>query len=438
VVDAAAVSPGPHNVLSAVVQAVVQDADSVRVIYGIAGGGMDSATPAIAVAPGSNDIPVLGLLPSTTYQFAVLAYGDGGSAIADAPQLTSGPLPVDLPAFAAGGTSPGPRLVAFAAASYGLVVDNTGRVVWYRALTEGPTLNFQVVASGHYATSPVTPAADNQRPWVLYDVLGNEVSRLGCLRGLVSRFHEIRVDPNGGAWLLCDETRILNLAAIGGSSDARVTGTVVQHLDQAGALLFEWNAFEHFALTDLDSASRSGQTVNFTHGNALDFDDAGHLLLSFRSLNEITSVDTATGSVRWRLGGRANQFTVVGGAVPFLGQHGLKALGGSGLQFLDNRGIAGDSRALRWRLDEGVRTATPVASFHGSPPLEAQLGGSTQTLPDGGILVAYGNGHRVQEYDPAGNVVWEIHGDPGYIFRATRISSLYQLGSWPGSARRAP
>jgi hypothetical protein len=436
VLESAAVSPGPHNVLSAVVHAVIQDADSARVIYGIAGGGMDSSTPGFRVSPGSNDFPVLGLLPGAAYRLAVVAYGGGDSTVGEALELTAGPLPGDLPTFTAGGTRPGPGFVAFAAAAYGIVVDNTGRTVWYRRLADGPTLNFQVVASGHYATSPVSPAADNPRPWVLYDVLGNEIGRLGCLRGLVSRFHEIRVESDGGAWLLCDETRILNLTAIGGRSDASVTGTVVQHLDGAGTLLFEWNAFDHFALTDLDSASRSGQVVNFTHGNALDFDPSGHLVLSFRSLNEITSVDTATGNVRWRLGGRANQFTFEGGSWPFVGQHGLRTPRGNELQFLDNRSITGDSRAIRWQLDEGARTVRPVASFHGSPPVEAQLGGSTQALPGGGILVAYGNGHRVQEYDAAGNVVWEIHGDPGYIFRATRMPSLYRL--MPLDARGGP
>jgi hypothetical protein len=45
------------------------------------------------------------------------------------------------------------------------------------------------------------------------------------------------------------------------------------------------------------------------------------------------------------------------------------------------------------------------------------------------VLVAYGNGNRVQEYDAAGNVVWEIHGNPGYVFRAQRIVSLYRPGA---------
>jgi len=39
-----------------------------------------------------------------------------------------------------------------------------------------------------------------------------------------------------------------------------------------------------------------------------------------------------------------------------------------------------------------------------------------------------GNANRVQEYDSAGRVVWEIQGDPGYIFRAERIASLYAPG----------
>jgi hypothetical protein len=44
------------------------------------------------------------------------------------------------------------------------------------------------------------------------------------------------------------------------------------------------------------------------------------------------------------------------------------------------------------------------------------------------VLVSFGTGGRVEEYDDVGNVVWRIEGDPGYIFRAQRISSLYHPG----------
>jgi len=58
----------------------------------------------------------------------------------------------------------------------------------------------------------------------------------------------------------------------------------------------------------------------------------------------------------------------------------------------------------------------------------ATLGGSTQDLPGGRTLVAFGNGGRVEEYDASGAVVWHIEGNPGYIFRAQRIRSLYRAG----------
>lgn len=427
-VVATGVDPGPYNALSAVVRTVLRDSHSARVRFGAAGGALDRFTPATAAPLDSLSIPVLGLEALTAYRLVVVAYGAADSATGDTLAFVTGALPADLPLFTAAGSDPSPGFVVFGAYPYGVVVDNTGRVVWYRRIEGGPTLNFQVQPTGHYATSPVTPAPGDPAPWVLYDVLGNEVRRVGCLGGLGSRFHEFRDEPDGSAWLLCDETRVMNLTALGGHPEARVTATVVQHVHPAVGLLFQWNAFDHFALTDLDSVSRSGATVNFTHGNAFDFDEAGHLLVSFRSLHEVTCIDTATGMIHWRLGGRAGQFALQDGAVPFAGQHGLRVIGPGRLQLLDNRGTPGDSRAVRWEIDDAAHTARLRGTYHASPPADAQLGGSTQALAGGRILVAYGNGHRVQEYDAAGTVVWELQGDPGYVFRAARIASLYAPG----------
>jgi hypothetical protein len=69
-----------------------------------------------------------------------------------------------------------------------------------------------------------------------------------------------------------------------------------------------------------------------------------------------------------------------------------------------------------------------VASYGSSPGVSAQLGGSVQQLPGGRTLVSFGTAGRVEEYDSAGNVVWRIEGNPGYVFRAQRIRSLYAPG----------
>jgi len=250
---------------------------------------------------------------------------------------------------------------------------------------------------------------------------------MGCADGLVSRFHELIAEGDGAYWIMCDETRTMDLTPYGGQPAAAVTGTVVQHIGAGGTLLFSWSVFDHFAITDLDAASRTGAAVNWTHGNALAFDADGMLLVSFRSLNEVTKIDTATGAVRWRFGGNAGQFTLAGTAGPFLGQHGLRVLGPHHLLLLDNRGVSGGSRAEEYVVDEENRIARLAATYSSLPSVVALLGGSTQPLPGGRVLVAYGNGNRLQEYDATGNVVWEVHGNPGYVFRAQRIRSLYSL-----------
>ena len=171
--------------------------------------------------------------------------------------------------------------------------------------------------------------------------------------------------------------------------------------------------------------------MNWTHGNALDLDAEGNLLVSFRSLSEITKIDTRTGEIRWRMGGSRNQFTFQNVTAPaFAGQHGLRVTGPRQFVLLDNLGDPAGSRVERYEYDEGPGglTVRLLAKVVPEATTVAQLGGSTQPLADGHTLVAYGNGGRVEEYDASGHVVWRIGGNPGYVFRAQRIRSLYRPG----------
>jgi hypothetical protein len=233
---------------------------------------------------------------------------------------------------------------------------------------------------------------------------------------------------------MCDETRTMDLTAEGGVASARVTGTVVQHVGADGSLLFEWNPFDHFAITDLDASERTGANVNWTHGNAIDLASDGNLLVSFRSLGEITKIATQSGAVIWRLGGRANQFTFLGTSEPaFAHQHSVRSCAAGELAILDNIGHVTESRAERYVIDEASRTARLVQSYASVPGVITQIGGSVQPLPGGRTLVSFGTEGRVEEYDANGRLTWRIEGDAGYVFRAQRIRSLYAPGV--GTAR---
>ncbi len=423
-----AVAGNPSNVLSAVVTARVRFADSVAVRYGLAGAPLDSTTPAATPAADSVLVPVLGLLPDTGYILSIVAYGEG-QTVAGTFAFHTGTLPSDLPLYVASGSAPSPGYVLFAAGRYGLVIDNAGRVVWYRQFPDGLGLNFEAQPTGRYYAHPPTPNPADVEPWLEIDPLGNVTRTFGCARSLASRFHDLIAQPDGSYWLLCDETRTMDLSGMGGVADARVMGTLVQHVSASGALLFQWSPFDHFEITDLDAADRAGASVNWTHGNALDLDTDGNLLVSFRSLSEITKIDSRTGAVVWRMGGLRNQFAFEGASAPaFARQHGLRLRGPAQLSLLDNLGDPTASRAERYVYDETQKTARLVASYGSDPAVLALLGGTTQPLPGDLTLVAFGNGGRVEEYDATGRVVWRIEGNPGYVFRAQRIVSLYRPG----------
>jgi hypothetical protein len=423
------VTQNATNVLSVFVTAHVHDADSVIVRFGV-NTAIDSTTPAFPTNGDSALVPVLGLLPSSTYGAQLVAFNACGSSLSETLTFVTSALPSDLPVYSTFGTAPSPGFVVFAAASYGLAIDNSGRVVWYRRFPNGPGLNFQPQPNGRYAARPPA-AAGETASWVEIAVGGEITRMLACAHGYPPRMHDMIAEPDGSYWLLCDETRTMDLSAQGESPHARVLGTNVQHHAANGDSLFEWSPFDHFDVdvSVLQTADRTMPVINWTHGNALDVDKEGNLLVSFRNLSEVTKIDARTGAVMWRMGGRNNQLTFDDVTAPaFVGQHGLRATGAGQLMLLDNLGDPLGSRAERYEVDDVRHVAHLSGSFAAPPGLIGLIGGSTQSLPDGHTLVSFGNGNAVQEYDTQGNVVWRIVGNSGYIFRAQRIRSLYRPG----------
>ena len=431
VVSRVEVAADPANALRAFATAAVQGADSALVRFG-PGASRDSATPAVVARGDTIVVPILGLEPARAYGAQLVLYNRCGATASDVLAFETGALPSDLPRYSAEGADPAPGYVVFASGSYGLVIDNAGRVVWYHRFPDGPGLNFQAQPNGRYAARPPAPPGV-VGGWIEIAPTGVLTRTLGCARGLQPRMHDMIAEPSGGYWLLCDEVRTMDLSAQGASREARVSGTTVQRRSQSGDILFDWSPFDHFdvQLSILDPADRNAAVINWTHGNALDLDADGNLLVSFRNLSEVTKIDTRTGAVVWRMGGVRNQFTFedVAERPVFTRQHGVRALVGGQLLLLDNLGQSLGSRAERYVIDESRRAARLSRAYGSAAGLVAQVGGTTQALPGGHTLVSYGSGGGVEEYDAEGRVVWRLTGNPGYVFRAQRIRSLYRPGA---------
>jgi hypothetical protein len=307
------------------------------------------------------------------------------------------------------------------------VIDNSGRVVWYHPFDLDPGFNFQPQPNGRYVARP--PSAHPAAPWIEIDPEGRTTRMLHCTNGLTTRFHDMLALPDGSFWLLCDERRTLDLSHLGGGSDVQVVGTTVQHIGAHGELLFQWSTFDHIPIVELSDSDRASALINWTHGNALEIDHDGNLLLSFRNLGEVVKVAVPSGWVLWRLGGPRSDFDFEGGSrAPFRHQHGVRVVGSGQLLLLDNLGEPDGSRAELYALDDAERRLRLIAAYASIPTVIARVGGTTQSLPGGHTLVSFGSGGRVEEYDADGNVAWKIEGSTGYVFRAQRILSLYLPG----------
>jgi len=433
-IDSARAVVNPNMEISALV--LFQGAgDSMRVRYRTSPQDQDSLTPAFPITTAQEDtIPVLGLMPGTAYELRLVVYGGGSSSldslISDPLTFRTGQLPTDLPTYRASGIAPLDGYLVFSATPFGIIIDGTGRVVWYKRFPgTGPSLNFMAQPTGVLVGRLNTEDTTDDDPFVELDPAGFERHQLRCANNRPLRFHDLLLLGDGSYWIMCDETRPMDLSAVGGDANAEVTGTTIQHVDPAGMLLFEWSPFDHFLITDADPTVYQGivGAVNWTHGNSFDFDSDGNILIAFRSLNEITKINSQSGAVMWRMGGLRNQFTFQGAPdAGFSRQHNVRVVGTGQFIVLDNLGLGiNESRYERYSVDAQALTATLEQSYGSTPPVTTPIGGSVEAVGSDQYLVSFGTQGRVELFDASGLKLWSIEGNPGYVFRAQRIHSLY-------------
>jgi len=255
----------------------------------------------------------------------------------------------------------------------------------------------------------------------------NLVKTLAMGNGYNADEHECRVYPDGTTLLLCYDTEIMDMTAYGGQPNASVTGLVVQELDGDGNVIFEWSSWDHFLITDTDdNINLTLGTVDLVHGNSLDLDYDGNLLLSSRHLDEITKIDLSTGDIIWRMGGKNNQFSFVNDSasapLPFSFQHHFRRLSNGHYTMFDNGNHQSPevSIAKEWSIDETNKIATLVWSYqhpqvNGNYVMGLAMG-SVEVLPNGNRFIDWGLRKNLTaggipnftEVDSLGNIVWEF------------------------------
>jgi hypothetical protein len=256
--------------------------------------------------------------------------------------------------------------------------------------------------------------------FIVLDSTYTNVDLCACGNGYTVDPHDLQILDNGHHLIICADRQQIDMSQIvpGGNPDAVVIGMVFQELDRSNNVVFEWRSWDHFQITDAIGVDFTDSIVDYVHANALVPDHDGNWLASSRHLSEITKIDRSTGDIIWRWGGKNNQFRFVGDiddSTGFHYQHDIRRLENGNYMLYDNGNFhtPPHSRAVEYRLDTNDMTATRVWQYRETPDIYANFMGSSQRLPGGNTVIAWGGSvfqpiTTLTEVRPDGSKAFEL------------------------------
>jgi hypothetical protein len=261
----------------------------------------------------------------------------------------------------------------------------------------GGTRGFDVDTAGKYVE--VLPSGEVVREW-------------RAPRGYSTDNHELR-------FVVDSSTRVPRVVAaylfgfdrrqISTEPHDSLVGHILFRVDTTGEAVPLFSGWDHFAAR-LPKGADSNTVEDIDHPNSIDFDEQGNLLVSWRNIDKITSLDAMTGTLRWQLGGTAGSFTFLNDPLGgFRRQHFVRYLPGGKLLLYDN-GVAVErplTRVAQYQLDIVRRTATLLWEWRPESPKFTPFVGSVQRLNDGSTFVGLALTGVAVELDAHGKRTWE-------------------------------
>ena len=275
--------------------------------------------------------------------------------------------------------------------TYLIIIDNFGIPIFYRRTGAERTLDFRKQANGM-----LTYYQDGK--YYVMDNSYNIIDSLTMQNGYTTDLHECVVLKNDHSLMMCYDRQYIAMDTVveGGNPNALVTGVVFQELDENKNVVFQWRSWDHYQITDATyDVVLTGATVDYVHANAIEKDYDGSFLLSNRHLDEITKIDSATGKIIWRLGGKYcenNQFTFINDPIGFSHQHDIRRLPNKNITIFDNGNLHSPplSRAVEYSLDETNKIATLVQEYRNNPGTFSVAMGSVGKLDNQNLIVGWG------------------------------------------------
>jgi hypothetical protein len=321
-----------------------------------------------------------------------------------------------------------------------LILDSLARTVLYAVIpgTSGmnSTIDFKLHPNGQMSFFSYL-----DQKFFIMDSTFQVTDTLVTANGFDADPHDMLITEDNHRFIMATETRTMNLSGYlwfgtnhnqPGSTNAQVQGTVIQEFDENNNLIWEWKAHDHFAFGDVAEIwLRNPNVVDWTHANAIEQDYDGNILLSQRHFNEITKIDHLNGNIKWRFGGKNNQFIFSNDPLGFTGQHDIRRQANGHISFLDNGqyNLITSARGVEYSINELAHTASLVWEYIPDTGVFSNSLGSHRMSQQGKHLIDFG---RLSEdlpwmvyLKPDKSKILEINCPSGYVsYRAFIYDTL--------------
>jgi hypothetical protein len=343
--------------------------------------------------------------------------------------------PGDL--FAAPYSGPGP--------SGPMIFEESGNLVWFHPLPAGAdSTNLQVQ---QYDGQPVLtwwqgnipPQGFGRGEEIIDNSSYQQIGSVHAGNGFLADLHEFHITPQGTALLSVFDPIDCNLASVGGPSGSAVTASIFQEIDlKTGLVRREWDSLDHVGVSDSYSSATSSSTAwpfDYFHLNSIDQLADGRTLISARNTSALYELNTLTGQVITRIGGRHSSFKLSAGASTAY-QHDATMLANGTISVFDNGGVPkvhAQSRGLIVAVNAQTKTDSVVAEYeHPTPPLSSASQGNIQTLEDGDVFIGWGAEPYFSEFSASHQLLYDAHMHGSYqSYRTYRFP-------WTGSPSEPP
>jgi hypothetical protein len=350
---------------------------------------------------------LLGMKPSKTYHFRIVATNASGSCASPDGTIATGALPPGLLPPLTVTTYDRARLyggfliltqyagTAQTPSAPVAIIDADGDYVWWYADIVTNTAAARMTDDGAslWINSANIPAGTAQVHKVTMD--GSTDADFSI--GLAGAHHQLAPLPDGSVAFCaydpasgCDD---LKLFPANGTTNSSAT-------------------------TVVDARTAHGGTGPCTCGGIAYAADDDTLVFSDVDDDCVTKV-TRTGSTVWVLNGGANGTTSwFTGDTWTGGVHGIQMLSTSDLLLFNNNTASGStgSIAIEMQLDTNLRKATRVWSYTANPGIQVDALGDVQRLPNGNTVIGYATRGELQEVHTNGALLQDIKWPAGTSF----------------------